>query len=98
MFYNHFSARSLLAKLRRAYGIENGNNSKAAREFDVFLEKQMRDWKKNLPNLTELPHSKKACRGTTSQDLGLETQLNDWVLEQRQSGYIVSRGAIRLMA
>ena len=41
-------------KIRVAtYAIENGNNSKAAREFDVS-EKQVRDWKKNLPSLNEL--------------------------------------------
>ena len=85
-------------KIRVAtYAIENGNNSKAAREFDVS-EKQVRDWKKNLPSLNELPRSKKACRGKTSPYLVLETQLNDWNLEQRQSGYIVSRGAIRMKA
>ena len=69
------------------YAKENNNNSKAAREFNV-TEKLVRDWRKCAAELEELPKTKKACRGRSTPYAADETALLDWVLKNRESGYI----------
>ena len=58
----------------------------------------MRDWRKNIKEIAELPRSKKACRGLTTKYGDVEAKLKEWIMELRNSGYIVTRGAIRLKA
>ena len=53
------------------------------------------DWKKELQ---AMPKSKKARRSGKCLFSALETDLNEWILESRENGYIVSRSAIRMRA
>jgi len=71
------------------------NNSAADRHFAVS-EKLVRDWRKQKKYLFE--RTKRAKRYGVSQYLKLETALNDWVLEYRHNGYIVTRMMIRIQA
>ena len=73
------------------------NNRRTAREFGIS-EKLVRDWRKAAPTLATLPRGKKACRGLKTQFIREEQQLKDWLMSLRQSGYIVTRAAIRVKA
>jgi transposase-like protein len=73
------------------------NNRLTAREFNIG-EKLVRDWRKAAPKLATIPRSKKACRGLKTQFVREEKQLKEWLISLRQSGYIVTRAAIRLKA
>lgn len=84
-------------KLKVIERAEASNNSVASREFNVH-EKQVREWRKNKADLEVMPKSKKACRHGTASFPALEEDLNSWILECRQNGYVVTRTAIRLRA
>uniref|UniRef100_A0A8C4RZL7 HTH CENPB-type domain-containing protein n=1 Tax=Erpetoichthys calabaricus TaxID=27687 RepID=A0A8C4RZL7_ERPCA len=84
-------------KLKVIQRAEETNNCVAGREFCVS-EKLVRDWVKNKPSLQAMPKSKKALRFGLSPFSGLEKDLNDWIVECRQNGYIVTRSSIRLRA
>lgn len=79
-----------------AFALET-NNSVAARRFSVN-EKQVRMWRKNQAALKKMPKHKKAARGLSVAFPELERQLHDWVLSQRQNGFIVTRIMIRIQA
>ena len=84
-------------KLRAVEMAEASNNSAAARELGVN-EKQIREWRKQKSLLSEMPKTKRARRSGAPHHAEMEKDLNDWVLEKRQNGYIVSRTHIRLQA
>ena len=84
-------------KLKVVSLAEEKNNAVAAHEFCVD-EKQVREWRKRKTALTEMPKTKQARRGDVSMFPELEKELNDWVIECRQNGYIVTRTAVRLQA
>lgn len=71
------------------------NNCVAARGFGVN-EKLVRDWPKLADKLQEQPRSKRALRFQPASFAEMEKDLNDWVLECRQNGYIVTRSSIRI--
>ena len=79
------------------YAEECNNNRLTARHFEVD-EKQVRQWRKTADQLATLPKTKKANRGRKAQFIREEQQLKEWVLSLRQSGFIVTRGAIRVKA
>ena len=74
-----------------------GSNRKAAAEFGID-EKQVRQWKKMSNELQQMPRTKKARRGYKPAFPREEQELQSWVLDLRQNGYIVTRGAIRMKA
>src|SRR6218665_145250 len=84
-------------KLRVVEYAELHGNSNAMREFGVN-EKLVRDWRKAKETLADMPKTKRARRGDVSSFPELEVELNEWVLSQRQNGYIVTRDSIRLRA
>ena len=45
-----------------------------------------------------MPKTKRAKRGDIPSFPELENEINEWVLDQRQNGYIVTRGSIRFRA
>ena len=79
------------------YAIEHKNNVKAASFYGVN-ERQVRDWRKALDDLKKMDRTKKARRGASAQCPELEAALVEWVEDQTQSGYAVSRLGIRLKA
>lgn len=82
-------------KLKVISHAANTSNRAAAKHFSIN-EKQIREWKKNQVSLQKLPSTKRADRGQLCKWPELERELNKWVLSQRSSGYIVTRGLIRL--
>ena len=54
-------------------------------------ERQVRDWRKALDGLKKMDKTKKARRGAAAQCPELEAALVEWVEDQRQNGYAVSR-------
>ena len=44
------------------------------------------------------PKKKKACRGLSPPHAADEQQLLDWVMQHRQNGYMITRGAIKIQA
>ena len=84
-------------KLKVVEYAELHGNSNAMREFDVN-EKLIRDWRKIKETLMDMPKSKRVRRGLISSFPTLEAELNDWVVSQRQDGYVVTRGLIRFRA
>ncbi|KAG7166071.1 Pogo transposable element-like 12, partial [Homarus americanus] len=84
-------------KLRVIEYAEQTNNCAAAREFKVS-EKSVRDWKKLSAQLKLLPKNKCANRGKCSKWPQLEVEVAKYVSENRQNGYGVSRGSIRIFA
>ena len=84
-------------KLRVVDFAEINGNAHAARENNIN-EKLVRDWRKNKLMLSEIPKTKRARRGDIPSFVDLEISINEWVLEQRQNGSIVTRGAIRFRA
>ena len=73
------------------------NNCAAARLFCVN-EKQVREWMKIKTKLQKIPRTKKACRTGIATFSNLEEDLNDFVSQSRQNGFVVTRTAIRLRA
>jgi len=73
------------------------NNCAAEREFGVS-EKLVRDWRKAKDRLSSAPKTEKRRVIRLSPYDDLETDLEKWILELRQSGYAVTRNSIRLKA
>jgi len=73
------------------------NNCAAARKFGV-TEKMVRDSRKNEDILKKMPRKKCATRTGITRWPELENYIAEWVLEQRQSGYIITRNMIRAHA
>ena len=73
------------------------DNSKAAREFGVG-ESMIRDWRKKEQQLLAMPNTKRMRRGDVASFPELEEEVKDWVVEQRQNGFIVTRESLRLRA
>jgi len=73
------------------------NNCVSGRQFGIN-EKLVRDWRKSKATLQSLPKPKKALRFGLSLFSRLERGLNDWILECRQNGYMVTRSSIRIRA
>lgn len=76
---------------------EKTNNCAAAREFKVS-EKNVRDWKKISVQLKHMPVDKYANRGKCNKWPQLEVEVAKYVNENRQNGYGVSRGSVRIFA
>ena len=74
---------------------ENINNCAASHKFGVN-EKLIRDWSEKHGELQQIPKSKKALQHGTMAFLNLENFLNDWALDCRKNGYVVTRTGIRL--
>lgn len=84
-------------KLKVIEVAEKKNNCVAAREFCVS-EKLVRDWRKISNKLQTMPKQKCANRGKPSKWPQLEKKVAEWVLENRQNGNCVTRGALRIHA
>ena len=85
-------------KLKAIKLAEDTNNSKAARAYDLD-ESTIRGWRKNKSQLEEGPKTKRANRGPKEgKHPELEQAVFDWFEAQSQSGYNVSRLAIRFRA
>uniref|UniRef100_H3B3M9 HTH CENPB-type domain-containing protein n=1 Tax=Latimeria chalumnae TaxID=7897 RepID=H3B3M9_LATCH len=69
----------------------------AGREFGI-MEKMIRDWRKTNETLEEMAKMKCANCGNMQSFVALEVDLNEWVLQSQQNGYIVTRNAIRSWA
>uniref|UniRef100_A0A452GLB2 HTH CENPB-type domain-containing protein n=1 Tax=Gopherus agassizii TaxID=38772 RepID=A0A452GLB2_9SAUR len=90
------SAYHTAFKLKVVEYAEANNNCAAACEICIN-EKQVREWRKNK-TLKDMPRSKKKCPTRCASFPELEKDLNNWVVECRQHGYIVTRTGIRLHA
>ncbi|GIY59697.1 HTH CENPB-type domain-containing protein [Caerostris darwini] len=75
---------------------ENRNRA-AERMFDVS-ESSIREWKKNKMSIINMPRNKYALRKGVAKWLILEERLVNWILENRQNGFIVTRNSVRLFA
>ena len=84
-------------KLKVVENAEANGNSNAERHFNVD-EMNVRRWRSMKDVSAKMPKTKRAWRGKTSSFPALEEELNEWVLSQRQDGYIVTRGLIRIRA
>lgn len=84
-------------KLKVVEYAEKNGNSVAGRHFGIN-EKNIRGWRKSVESLKKLPKSKCAQRGKVCLWPDLERQLFEWVVEQRECGYIVTRNQIMLKA
>lgn len=73
------------------------NNCAAARKFDVH-EKMVRMWRKSEDILKTLPKNKCALRTGTVQWPELENAVDEWIIQRRQSGYIVTKNIIKAEA
>uniref|UniRef100_A0A8C3IBY8 HTH CENPB-type domain-containing protein n=1 Tax=Chrysemys picta bellii TaxID=8478 RepID=A0A8C3IBY8_CHRPI len=91
------SAYHAAFKLKVVEYAEANNNCATAREFCIN-EKQVREWRKNKTTLKDMPRSKKKCPTRCASFPELEKDLNNWVVECQQNGYIVTRTGIRLRA
>lgn len=78
------------------YAKENGNRA-AARIFSVG-ESSIREWKKNETSIKNMPRNKCALRTGITKWPVLEESVTNWVLENRQNGFIVTRNSVRLFA
>ena len=79
------------------YADNCNNNRQTAREFSVS-DRQVRNWRKSVLDLAEMPRAKKAHRESKSSFLQEEREVKDWLCDHRQQGYVVARGAIRMKA
>ena len=84
-------------KLKALEYAKTHDNSKAARQFGVG-ESLIRDWRKKEQQLVAMPNTKRARRGDVASFPALLEEVKEWVLEQRQNGFIVTRGSLRLRA
>ena len=73
------------------------NNCATAREFTIS-EKLVRDWRKAEVELRKMPKAKCARRGGKAHWPELEDEVTDWVMENRQNGFPVTRNAIIIYA
>ena len=87
-----YSALFTLKVIKRA---EKTNNCVSGMQFGIN-EKLVKDWRKSKATLQSLPKPKKALRFGLSLFSRLERGLNDWILECRQNGYMVTRSSIRM--
>ena len=78
-------------KLQVVKFAQESNNCAASREYGVN-EKLVCDWRKQVEKL------KCSNRGKRCQWPELEDKLVDWIEDQRQFGYIVTRNMIRIKA
>ncbi|KFD45194.1 hypothetical protein M513_13929 [Trichuris suis] len=84
---------------------KKSNNCAASRKYGV-TEKMVRDWRRNENALKTIPRSKCAMRSgapfwpelETPSWPELENYLEEWVKEQRQNGYVVTRGGLKAQA
>ena len=81
-------------KLKVINVAKGSNNCIAARKFDV-TEKMVREWRKKEDDIREMPKNKCAMRRGITRWSKLEDNVAEWVLQQRQHGYIVTRNKIR---
>lgn len=84
-------------KLRVIESAENSGNRVAGRLFGVS-EKVVRDWRKQVDVLRQMQKTRRARRGDQANFPALEASLNEWIIDLRQNGYIVTRQAIRFRA
>lgn len=84
-------------KLKVIKYAETEGNRAAAREFSLS-ESTIRGWIKNKEVISEVPRSKRACRGRQAKYPELEEELVEWITNQRSSGYMVTRMQIQLQA
>ena len=75
----------------------NIGNCAAAREFTIS-EKLVRDWRKTEVELRKMPKTKCARRGDKAHWPELEDEVTDWVMENRQNGFPITRNAIIIYA
>ena len=78
------------------YAEENGNRA-AGREF-IINESMIRKWRRQKDALRTTKKSRKAFRGDKPRWPELESQVEEWVLEQRAAGRGISTLGIRLKA
>ena len=81
-------------KLKVVDVAKGSNNCAAARQFDV-TEKMVREWRKKENDIRQMPKNKCAMRRGITRWSKLEDDVAEWVLQQRQDGYIVTRNKIR---
>ena len=84
-------------KLKVVEFAKKTNNCAAAREFTIS-EKLVRDWRKAEVELRKMPKTKCARRGGKAHWPELEDEVTDWVMENRQNGFPVTRNAIIICA
>ncbi|GAB1606411.1 uncharacterized protein LOC115217679 [Argonauta hians] len=84
-------------KLKVVEFAEKNGNRAAEREFSVS-EKVVRGWRNMKETLLEMPKSKKALRGKQAHYPEMEKKLVDWIIGQRNNGYIVTVLQICLQA
>ena len=84
-------------KLKVVEFAKKTNNCAAAREFTIS-EKLVRDWRKAEVELRKMPKTKCARRGGKAHRPELEDEVTDWVMENRQNGFPVTRNAIIIYA
>ncbi|KAG7155007.1 Pogo transposable element-like 91 [Homarus americanus] len=76
-------------KLKVVRFAKASNSSAAARKFGVN-EKQVREWKVE-EKLIDIPRTKCAPRRGKQQSPELEEKLFEWVNENRECGYVITR-------
>uniref|UniRef100_H3AXG2 HTH CENPB-type domain-containing protein n=1 Tax=Latimeria chalumnae TaxID=7897 RepID=H3AXG2_LATCH len=84
------------SKLQVVEYAEQSSNLAAGHEFSI-MEKTVR-WRRIKETLKERPKTKRARHGNMQPFAALEVDLNEWVLQSRQNGYIMTRNAVRLRA
>ena len=85
--WSKYSAKFKLQVVKFA---KNTNNSAAGQEFDVN-EKLVRDWRRHIEKIRAMPKNKCTDWGKKYQWPELEKELQQWVEDQRKSGYIITR-------
>ena len=89
-----FTAKFELIVIKTA---EETKNSEASQQHGVN-EKQVRVWRKQKDKLSVMPKNKCADHGRECFWPDLDEAINEWVLNQRKSGFIVMRNMIRIAA
>ena len=84
-------------KLKVIEVAKESNNCAAARKFDV-TEKMVREWRKKEDDIRQMSKNKCAMRRGITHWPKLEDDVAEWVTQQRQDGYIVTRNKIRSYA
>ena len=84
-------------KLKVIEVAKESNNCAAARKFDV-TEKMVREWRKKEDDIGQMPKNKCAMRRGITHWPKLENDVAEWVTQQRQDGYIVTKNKIRSYA
>ena len=91
---NSYTAKFKLGVIK--FAVEN-NNCSAARHFNVN-EKLVRDWRKQENKIKNMPILKCADRGKKCSWPHLESDLKEWIVEQRNNGFTVTQNVISLKA